>query len=193
MNKLTPKQKTFCEEYLVDLNGTQAAIRAGSSEKAAKEQGARLLTYANVKSALQGLMGKRSDRTQVKADDVVNELRLIGFSRLDNYLEWTASGVKLKSSEDLTDDQIACVVEIQESITEKSNNIKFKLGDKLKALELLGKHLGMFKENEKDPAPTFNLYQLLSGGNNGDLGDEAKLKERFGVLYPANGRGSDRL
>lgn len=68
---LTAKQEMFCQEYLKDLNATQAAIRAGYSEKAAKEQGSRLLTKANIQERVSELKSIRSDRVAIDADWVL--------------------------------------------------------------------------------------------------------------------------
>lgn len=74
MAKLNARHKRFVTEYLVDLNGTQAAIRAGYSPKTAAEQAARLLTNVKVQEAIQEAMKKREERTEVKVDRVVLEL-----------------------------------------------------------------------------------------------------------------------
>ncbi len=71
MSKLTPKQQCFVEEYLIDLNATQAAIRAGYSEKTANEQGARLLANVSVSQTIQRSMQERSKRTEITQDDVL--------------------------------------------------------------------------------------------------------------------------
>jgi phage terminase small subunit len=123
------------------------------------------LKKPEIQAEIQSVMDKRSDRTQVKADDVVKELKLMAFSRLNNYLSWDAGGVRMKDSEGLTDDQIACVIEIQETLTDKSSNIKFKLGDKLKALEMLGKHLGIFAEDNKQRKTDLNMTFILGEKN----------------------------
>lgn len=171
MNKLTPKQKTFCQEYLVDLNGTQAAIRAGYSKKTANVQSSQLLAKLNIQTYIEQLQEERTKKTGVTQEYVITNLQRVV------EMSVRAIPVMVKENGELVE----------------SGEYKFDSYGANKALELLGKHLGMFKENEKDPTPTVNLYQLLPGGNNGDLEDETKLKERFGVLYPTNGRGSDRL
>lgn len=74
MTDLTPKQRRFVAEYLVDLNATQAAIRAGYSEHTAKQQGQRLLTNADVADAIGAALKTRSDRTEVTQDQVVRGL-----------------------------------------------------------------------------------------------------------------------
>jgi phage terminase small subunit len=73
-NGLTPKQDRFCREYLVDLNATQAAIRAGYSEKTAKQQGSRLLTNADVQTRISELQDEVRQRIDVKVDDVIARL-----------------------------------------------------------------------------------------------------------------------
>ena len=71
MAKLTAKQQRFVEEYLIDLNATQAAIRAGYSPKTANEQGARLLANASVQEAIAKAMAERSRRTGISQDRVI--------------------------------------------------------------------------------------------------------------------------
>ena len=72
---MTPKQKTFVDEYLIDLNATQAAIRAGYSEATARSQGQRLLTNVDVAKAIQVAMDERSDRTEITADYVLDVIK----------------------------------------------------------------------------------------------------------------------
>lgn len=75
MARLTPRQAAFVREYLVDLNATQAAIRAGYSEKTARSQGARLLADANIRQAVTEAQEKRSERTEITADYVLSNLK----------------------------------------------------------------------------------------------------------------------
>ena len=71
---MTPKQQTFCDEYLIDLNATRAAIRAGYSDKAATVTSSKLLTNAKVQAVIQAATRARSERTQITADDVLRDL-----------------------------------------------------------------------------------------------------------------------
>ena len=75
MTTLTPKQERFCHEYMVDLNATQAAIRAGYSEKTAQEQASRLLSKVIVKTRISELQAEVAARTDVTIDDVIGMLR----------------------------------------------------------------------------------------------------------------------
>ena len=78
--ELTPKQRAFVREYLIDLNATQAAIRAGYSEKAARSVAAENLTKPNIASAIDAAMKLRAERTDITADRVLKELAKIGFA-----------------------------------------------------------------------------------------------------------------
>lgn len=153
-SKLTEKQKRFAREYIVDLNATQAAIRAGYSKKTACEQGARLLANVKVQEAVKKAMAKRQTRTQITQDKVLQELAAIAFAKGTDYASVT-SGIAIPNDTDkLTDMQKAAIV----SIKATRDGVEIKLGNKLKALELLGKHLGMFsggqtqQELEDEPA-----------------------------------------
>lgn len=146
MAKLTEKQKRFCNEYLIDLNATQAAIRAGYSSIAAKEIGYENLTKPHIKAYVQKRMAERAERTNITQDMVVKELAKIAFSKIDDYVEIDdntgINNVIVKATRDVQEDKISAV----SSIKQGSNGIEIKLHDKVRALENLGRHLGMFKD-----------------------------------------------
>lgn len=149
MAKLTPKQQRFVEEYLVDLNATQAALRAGYSKKSAYSTGQENLKKPVIKKAIQEAMDKRAERTQIKADDVIRELSHIAFDDISNYLsfrpdEESPFGVKIKvkNSEEIDTRSI-------EEISIGREGFKFKLYGKDAALVNLGKHLGLFDPKMK--------------------------------------------
>ena len=143
---LTPKQKCFVEEYLVDLNATQAAIRAGYSERTADVQGPRLLGNVRVRDALQEAFQKRSKRTDITADRVLQEYARIGFGDIREVVEWEADKVTMKPSEDLTDDVAAAIGEVQQT---SNGDLKVKLHSKVTALDAMAKHLGMFVDRHQ--------------------------------------------
>jgi phage terminase small subunit len=148
--KLTPKQRRFVEEYLIDLNATQAAIRAGYSEKRANAIGYDLLTKTDIENAIHAAKEKRSERTGVTADRVVKELARIAFVDTRQIFTWGPGGVNLRPSDELDDDEAAIVAEVTETRSENGGgSIKVKRFDKLKALELLGKHLGMYVDKRE--------------------------------------------
>ncbi len=144
---LTPKQARFVEEYLLDLNATQAAVRAGYSPKTAKQQGQRLLTKVDVQAAVAEAQKARSERTNAEADEVVLELKRLAFSNIRQYVEWGPDGVKLKDSTGLDDAASRCIAEVSETKSEKGGTVKFKLHDKRAALTDLMRHLGLFNDN----------------------------------------------
>ena len=146
---MNARQKRFVEEYLIDLNATQAAIRAGYSVKTAYSAGQRQLKKVEVKNAVDAALEKRRKANEVTAEKVIKELARIAFADPRKIFSWGPSGVTLLPSEDLTDDEAAAVAEVSQTITESGGSIKAKLHDKGKALELLGRHLGMFVDKSK--------------------------------------------
>jgi phage terminase small subunit len=147
--KLTPRQARFIEEYLIDLNATQAAIRAGYSAKNADKIGPELLGKTRVAEAIEKAIAERSRRTEITQDSVLRELALIGFADMADFTQWSPDGVTLKDSEDLTPEHTRIVAEVSQTKTEHGGTIKFKLHDKQAALVNLGRHLGLFHDNLK--------------------------------------------
>ena len=109
---LTKKQKMFVAEYLVDLNATQAAIRAGYSEKNAGKIGPELLGKTRISEAIQEQMDARENRTLITADKVLEELAKIGFSNLADYIQVRRDGTAYVDLSELTREQAAAVQEI---------------------------------------------------------------------------------
>lgn len=149
MGKLTPKQKRFVDEYLIDLNATQAAIRAGYSKRTANEQGARLLANVSVQEAVQAAMAERGKRTQMEADEVLQRLAQIARRDIKDYVTWEEGGnIKLKDAAEVDGTLIdALEEEVMDFGDYQKISRKVKFPDRMKALELLGKHHGLFKDN----------------------------------------------
>jgi len=143
--KLTDKQKRFVEEYLIDLNATQACIRAGYSVKTAQEQSSRLLSNVMVKQTIEKTLAERSKRTGISQDRVVQELAKIAFLKATDVLD-EDGGIR----QDAKDDDLSCIeyMKIKESDNQfgASSEKEIKFASKIKALELLGKHLGMWND-----------------------------------------------
>lgn len=167
MAKLTPKQRRFVAEYLVDLNATQAAIRAGYSRKTAYSMGQRLLKHVEVQAAIQKAMAEREKRTGVTQDWVVQELYRIAsadrgaFARVVTLREGEdgrppAQVVELTDTDELTEDQRAALAGVEET----KFGIRVNTYDKLKALELLGRHLGMFTDKVEQSGDTTIRLEL---------------------------------
>lgn len=145
MAKLTDKQRRFVDEYLIDLNATQAAIRAGYSAKTADQQGSRMLANVKVKQAVAEKQAQRSKRTGVNQDRVVLELAKVAFAKMTDIVD-----SKGRIKEDASPDDLACIesIKYKESDNEYGGSVEreVKIASKLKALELLGKHLGMWSD-----------------------------------------------
>lgn len=147
--KLTDKQKRFCEEYLIDLNATQAAIRAGYSAKTAYSMGQRMLKKVEVQEYIFNLQKKRSERTEITADKVIEELAAIAFSDRTKIASVNANGTVDIAATDTLPDEIRKTISC---IKEGKFGVEVSSYDKIKALELLGRHLGMFTERKEDEA-----------------------------------------
>lgn len=141
---MTKKQKRFVEEYLIDLNATQAAIRAGYSPDTAKEIGCENLTKPNIRAQIDKAMAERSKRTGVSADRVVMELAKIAFVNASDVIN--ADDATLK--DDAAPEDTAAIQSVKvKTFGEDGIEREIKMADKIKALDLLGKHMGMFQNN----------------------------------------------
>ena len=152
---LTARQARFVAEYLIDLNATQAAIRAGYSKRTSEQQGFQLLKKTSVAEAIQAAQANRANRTQISQDRVLTELARIGFSDLRKAVSWVGDTVQLTDSSTLDDDTALALSEVSQG----PNGIKIKMHDKLAALDKLARHLGMFKGEgpDGDEAKTLNI------------------------------------
>lgn len=154
MAGLTPKQERFCEEYLVDLNASAAARRAGYSKDTAAEQGTRLLSNVQVSERISAMRQERSERVQVDSDRVLRELCLLGFSNMMDYVTPQDDGSMVMDFSAITRDKAAAIQEfvVDEYMDGKGEDArpvkktKFKLADKKSALVEIGRHLGMFDD-----------------------------------------------
>lgn len=182
MAKLTAKQQRFCDEYLIDLNATQAAIRAGYSKKTANEQGARLLVNVSIQKKIFELQKEREKRTEITQDSVLHELALIAFAKASDYarvvekdamvevdgnmvpvLDEDGNQVKYRTVEpiltdELTEDQKKAIAVIKKG----RDGFEIKPYSKIQALELLGKHLGMFTDKVEVKNTTPNAFEGLT-------------------------------
>jgi phage terminase small subunit len=159
MKALTAKQQRFVEEYLCDLNATQAALRAGYSAKTAHVIGHENLRKPEIRGAVDEAMKARSERVEVTADRVLEEYAKLAFVNMMDFIELQPDGYALIDLSRLTRDQAAA---IQEFTTDeyvegtgedarKVKKIKFKLVDKKSALDSCARHLGMFNDKLRLP------------------------------------------
>lgn len=140
MSALKPKQQRFVDEYLIDLNGTQAAIRAGYSAKTARSIASELLTKPDIQEAIKSAQATLAESVGVTPEKIVKEYARLAFSNMRDFATFGPDGIELKNLADMDPDAARCVAEISEG----KQGLKFKLHDKKGALDSLAKHLGMF-------------------------------------------------
>src|SRR3954470_4583349 len=145
---LNDRQARFVAEYLLDLNATQAAIRAGYSAVTGRQVGAENLSKPDIQAAIAEARAVRGRRTEVTADRVVLELARVAFGDPRRVMSWGLGGVTLRSSAELSDEEAAIVAEVGETTTKEGGSLRVKTVDKLGALRLLAQHLGMLGEGK---------------------------------------------
>jgi phage terminase small subunit len=144
--RLTAKQKRFIEEYLIDLNATQAAIRAGYSPHTAKEIGCENLSKPHIRARVEKELAERSKRTGINQDRVIRELARIALVNPVDVINMDEATIKEMASADDTAAILSVKVKKIPSEEGTITEREIRMADKIKALELLGKHLGMFNE-----------------------------------------------
>jgi len=167
MEKLTRNQKIFCDEYLIDLNATRAykiAYPNVKKDETAAAAGARLLRNVNVQNYIDRKMKEREKRTEITQDKVLKELAKVAFANAADYARVvekeyieeikddegnivgqetrTYKAVEIEPTNNLDKDKQAAIAGIKHGTA----GIEIKLNDKIKALELIGRHLGMFND-----------------------------------------------
>ena len=175
MKKLTPKQRAFVGgEYVIDLNGAQAAIRAGYSKRTAKEMAHENLTKPHIVAAIQKVVEARSERTEVTQDRVVEELAHLAFASIGDVVEWDGSKVTIKASEDLPDEVLHAISEVGESFNKDGDrSVKVKQYDKPQiphldkrktSLAPATKRAKMFLDQEKRSPTRCSYYEARLTG-----------------------------
>jgi phage terminase small subunit len=182
MAKLTAKQQRFCDEYLIDLNATQAAIRAGYSPKGMNKRVSRMMANEGIQAYIKERQKELEERTEITQDSVLHELALIAFAKASDYarvvekdamvevdgnmvpvLDEDGNQVKYRTVEpiltdELTEDQKKAIAVIKKG----RDGFEIKPYSKIQALELLGKHLGMFTEKVEVKNTTPNAFEGLT-------------------------------
>lgn len=178
---LTEKQKIFADEYLIDLNATRAykaAYPKVKKDTAAATNGGRLLRNAEVEKYIQERMQERQERTEITQDMVLKELARLGFYDVRKLFGDNGQPLRITELDDAT---AACVtgVKVKELFDQDGEFIgyekEYKLADKKGSLELIGRHLGMFKDKLElsgevkgsNPYASFTteeLKKLIHGG-----------------------------
>ena len=142
---LTNKQIKFCQEYIIELNATQAAIRAGYSKNTARFIACENLTKPNIQQKLAELQKEVAKRNEVTIDIIIAELKELGFSNISDFMH---NGKMLPLAE-VAKDKLKAVSQVKLTRSVNGNDkreiIEFKLYDKLSALDKLARHLGFYE------------------------------------------------
>lgn len=166
---MTEKQKIFANEYLIDLNATRAykvAYPNVKKDETAAQAGSRMLRNVKVEAYIKKRMQDRQKRTEITQDMVLQELAAIAFANATDFAQIVNGRVILTNTADLSEEQMKAIAGIKRG----KNGIELKLNDKEKALELLGRHLGMFKDRlevsgmEAEKAKLDDILQQMRGG-----------------------------
>jgi len=163
--KLTPKQKKFVDEYLIDLNATQAAIRAGFSAKTAEWIGPQLLGKSHVAAAIKARRDELSRKTEVTQERIILEMSRLAFMDIRSLFNADGSPIPIKQLSDAAAAAISGidVVQIGNSDVGVGHVMKYKLPDKNKALENLARILGYFdKDKNKELDGVSKLTEALT-------------------------------
>jgi phage terminase small subunit len=169
MKELTPKQKRFCLEYMVDFNGTQAAIRAGYSKKTANAIATENLSKPYIAEEIKKLTDKTSEWVDVTVQELIDEYKKLAFTNSEDLFDWKDEKITtidedgqeqeeiiskpyLKAYKDMPKAALAAISEIRET----NQGISIKLHDKKGSLDSLMKYKGQFR--------TINEHGGLGGG-----------------------------
>lgn len=175
--KLTPKQRRFIDEYLIDLNATQAAIRAGYSEKTAYSIGAENLTKPVIQAEIQNRKNQLQTKLEITQERVLQELAAIAFANGADYAKIVKNGpqetVERIPTDSLPPEKLAAIACIKSG----RNGIEIRLHDKVKALELLGKYLGTFDGGSAQGKTENNLFDAINACGEEGFDDLPELQQ----------------
>lgn len=163
---LTAKQQRFCDEYLIDLNATQAAIRAGYKQKTATAIGCENLTKPYIQEYIQAKQKDLQSATGITQERILTEYAKIAFSDIRRLFDDNSLLVAIK---DIPDDIAACLSSVEvdqlwgatmDGREQIGDTKKVKMWDKMKALDSLGRHLGLFAKDNEQSKPEVHINDL---------------------------------
>lgn len=183
---MSDKQKRFVSEYLVDLNATQAAIRAGYSKKTAEVIGYENLRKPQIKAEIAKQQEKLQSKLEITQERVLEELAAIAFANGTDFVTVSAAGLlNVKPTKEVPKEKLPAIAGIKYSAS--GLGIEIKLQDKVRALELLGKHLGVFDNGSGATAnQENNIFEVIEESTREEL-DTSEIPE----IEPPAEHGSD--
>lgn len=178
---LTPKQEMFCREYLVDLNATQAYIRAGYAAKGATQSASRMLANVNVAARLKELYEQRAQRVELEADDILRELKRCALFDIRKVVNWGGNEVTFTPSHVLDDDTAAAIQSVKAKTTRIESEdgpaierveMELRFTNKLTALQTAMDHLGLREPKPKDADKSYTITVREIPQGKGSMSEE---------------------
>jgi phage terminase small subunit len=168
-DRLSDKQRSFIDEYVVDLNASKAAVRAGYSPRTARSQGQRLLTNVDILAEIHKRLQARRDTNEDRVEATIMELACLGFSRITEVCSWDEEGrVSIKPSDEIPEEVAAAIQSItqtsrtvhhrKDDTDETTTRLEIKLHSKEPALSDLAKILGLYRADNQLNTPQVVLY-----------------------------------
>ena len=177
MDTLTPKQQRFCDEYLVDLNATQAALRAGYSKKTAYSIGVENLRKPEIQAEIQKRQNRLRNKLEITQEKVLRELAAIAFANGSDFAKVVNIGslptVEMIPNDELPPEKLPAIAGIKTTQT----GVEVKLHDKVKALELIGKYLSLFDGAAEQGQSENNLFDAINSCGEGGFDDLPEIQQ----------------
>ena len=164
---LTPKQQRFCDEYLIDMNATRAALRAGYTQATAMN--GQLMEMPKIQAYLKERTAEASKKLQVSHETLLGELMKVAFANMGDYF---GDDGKIKPMQDIVDDKKSAIWSLKVSEGKYGTTVQLRLHNKLAALEKIAKHIKFYEVEQKQPEPQEAVYV-----DKGDLNDDDRFED----------------
>ena len=164
---LTPKQQRFCDEYLMDMNATRAALRAGYTQATAMN--GQLMEMPKIQAYLKERTAEASKKLQVSHETLLGELMKVAFANMGDYF---GDDGKIKAMNDILDDKKSAIWSLKVSEGKYGTTVQLRLHNKLAALEKIAKHIKFYEVEQKQPEPQDAVYV-----DKGDLNDDDRFED----------------
>ena len=164
---LTPKQQRFCDEYLIDMNATRAALRAGYTQATAMN--GQLMEMPKIQAYLKERTAQAAQKLQVSHETLLGELMKVAFANMGDYF---GDDGRVKAMGDIADDKKSAIWSLKVSEGKYGTTVQLRLHNKLAALEKIAKHIKFYEVEAKQPEPQEAVYV-----DKGDLNDDDRFED----------------